>query len=275
MNDEVLRKRLAEDLGSIGAAESFLPIVSMLKEMPAPQPTSQDTALLLAKLKPAMPQPVTPLNELWRTRLRWVYWLLRSQMRVVRTEIWLGSAFVMMLGVLVTLAVNLQALPFVLIAPMVAAVGVTFLYGPANDPALEIELATAVSPRMLLLARMAVLFGIDLILGIGGSIVLAALHSQIFLWPLINTWLAPMAFLSAFAFFFSLISFEPLLGIMLSLILWGIQTMRQFDALFGLPPTIPNLLSAQWQPWLWLGAVVLGGTAVLLAGRVEWVIGEP
>jgi len=274
MNDKILQKKLAEDLDSVDAAESFLPIVATLKKIPAPQPTTQDTAQLLAKLKPAIPQPAPPFTKMWQTRLYWFYWLLRSQMRVVRTEIWLGSAFVMALGVLVTLAVDLQTLPFVLIAPMVAAVGVTFLYGPANDPALEIELATAVSPRMLLLARMAVLFGIDLGLGIAGSILLAGLNSQISLWPLINTWLAPMAFLSAFAFFFSLISFEPLLGIMLSLILWGVQTMRQFDALFRLPATIPNLLLAQWQPWLWLGAIVLGGTAVLLAGREEWVIGK-
>ena len=274
MNDQGLQKKLAEDLGSAEAAESLFPIAQLLKEMPAPQPTAQDTAILLAKLDHALPRALPTNGNLWKLKLQWVYWLLRAQMRVVRTEIWLGSAFVMALGVLVTLAVDLQALPFVLIAPMVAAVGVTFLYGPANDPALEIELATAVSPRMLLLARMAVLFGIDLGLGIAGSILLAGLNSQISLWSLINTWLAPMAFLSAFAFFFSLISFEPLLGIMLSLILWGIQTMRQFDALFRLPATIPNLLLAQWQPWLWLVAVVLGGTAVLLAGREEWVIGN-
>ncbi|KAA3663818.1 MAG: hypothetical protein DWQ04_08840 [Chloroflexi bacterium] len=274
MNNKDLQKKLVEDLGSMEAADSLFPVAAMLRELPAPQPTEKDTAQLLAALENEMLQVFPTGGNLWMAKVQWVYWLLRAQMRVVRTEIWLGSAFVMALGVLVTLATDLQALPFVLIAPMVAAVGVTFLYGPANDPALEIELATAVSPRMLLLARMAVLFGIDLGLGIAGSILLAGLHSQISLWPLINTWLAPMAFLSAFAFFFSLISFEPLLGIMLSLILWGIQSMRQFDAFFRLPTAIPNLLLAQWQPWLWLSAIVLGGTAVLLVGREEWVIGN-
>lgn len=273
MNDkDNLRRKLIEDMGNSEDADRLLPFLTELQETPVPRPTAEETAQLLAHLQPALPSAQEPFAQRLQVKARWVYWLLRAQMRVVRTEIWLGSAFVMALGVLVTLAVDRQALPFVLIAPMVAAVGMTFLYGPANDPALEIELATAVSPRLLLLARMAVLFGIDFILGIGGSILLAGLHSDISLWPLMNTWLAPMAFLSAFAFFFSLISFEPLLGVMLSLILWGMQTTRQFDDLFRLPAAIPNLLLAQWQPWLWLGAVVLGGTAVWLAGHKEWAI---
>ena len=272
MENKKLRQKLIEDLGTGDAVDELLPVVAALQKTTTPQPTAKETSQLLAALEPMLPQQAAATKQ-WRAYLQWAYWLLRAQMRIVRAELWLGSAFVMALGVLVTLAADLQALPFVLIAPIVAAVGITFLYGPSNDPALEIELTTAVSPRLILLARMALLFGIDLMMGIAGSILLAAMRSDISLGPLLNTWLAPMAFLSAFAFFFSLISFEPLLGVMLSLILWGIQTMRQFDWLFRLPPAIPNLLLAQWQPWLWLGAVVLGGTAVYLAGREEWVIG--
>ncbi len=272
MDDEQLRQILIEDLGTVDGVDELLPLVTDLRNASTPQPTAQETSQLLATLKPTISPQQVPATALWRERLQWVYWLLRAQMRVVHNEIWLGSAFVMTLGVLVTLAVDLHALPFVLIAPMVAAVGITFLYAPSENPALEIELATAVSPRLILLARMALLFGIDLGLGIVGSLLLAAIRSDISLGPLLNTWLAPMTFLSTFAFFFSLISFEPLLGVVLTLILWGIQTMRQFDFLFRLSPVIPNLLLPQWQPWLWLGTVLLGGTAVWLAGREEWMI---
>lgn len=270
MRDDSLRQKLIEDLGTEEEAEALLPLITELRAAPAPQPSAQSQAKLQKRLQANfVPQPAA---RSWQARLQWLYWLLRAQMRVVQAEIWQGSAFVMALGVLVTLAVDLQALPFVLVAPIVAAVGITFLYGPGVDPTLEIEMATAVPPRLILFSRMTLLFGIDVLLGLMGSVILATLRSEISLVPLVNTWLAPMAFLSAFALFFSLVSFEPLLGVMLSLILWGVQTMRQFDWLFHLPAVIPNLLQAQWQPWLWLGTVLLGGTAVWLAGREEWVI---
>ncbi len=274
MRDDSLQQKLIEDLETEEEAEALLPLIAQLRAAPVPKPSRQSQAQLQRRLRANFAQLTQPAARSWQARLQWLYWLLRAQMRVVQAEIWQGSAFVMALGVVVTLAVDLQALPFVLVAPIVAAIGITFLYGPGVDPTLEIELATAVPPRLILFSRMTLLFGIDLLLGLLGSVLLATLRSDISLVPLVSTWLAPMAFLSTFALFFSLVSFEPLLGVMLSLILWGVQTMRQFDWLFHLPAIIPNLLLTQWQPWLWLGTVLLGGTAVWLAGREEWVINQ-
>ena len=271
MSDD-LRHKLIEDLGNADEADELLPLITQLRAAPLPQPSAQSTTRLNEALQPKLLPLRKPVTKRWRSQMEWVFWLLRAQMRVVRTEIWLGSAFVMALGVLVTLATDLQTLPFVLVAPIVAAVGITFLYGPTINPAMEIESATAVSPRLILLTRMTLLFGIDLALGLMGSLLLATVRSDISLFPLISSWLAPMSFLSALAFFFSLVSFEPLLGVMLSLILWSVQTMRQFDGLFHLPTIIPNLLLAQWQPWLWLGTILLGGTAVWLAGLEKWIV---
>ncbi|MCP5100906.1 MAG: hypothetical protein GY943_35590 [Chloroflexi bacterium] len=269
---DATHRRLIEDLESAEEVNELLPTLMALNEWDAPKATEQETEQLLVRLRPLLPPQPEPRLEQLQTRLHWMAWLLRAQLRVVRNEIWLGSAFVMSLGVVVTLAADRAALPFVLIAPMVAAVGITFLYGPENNPALEIELATAVSPRLILLARMALLFGIDLILGIGGSIILSLIHPDILLGSLIMTWLAPMAFLSALAFFLSTISFEPLLGVMVSMILWGLQSLHQIK--LGLPPPkfVPNLLDMNIQPWLWVWALLLGVTAVFLAGREERLI---
>jgi hypothetical protein len=107
---------------------------------------------------------------------------------------------------------------------------------------MEIALATAVSPRTILLTRLSLLFAIDLILGLIASVVLANLHTEISLWPLVNTWLAPMACLSALALLVTTLATEPLLAVLISLGLWGLQTIRQFPSIIHLPAYIPNLL---------------------------------
>jgi hypothetical protein len=267
MNNDELRTKLMEDMESAEEAEELLPVVAKLAVWQAPRPAAQETAQLIRRLELALPQEETagPLQ----LRLQWAYWLLRAQARVVRHEIWSGSLFVMVLGVLVTLAADRAALPFVLIAPLVAAVGVAFLYGSGSEPALEIELATPVSPRFVLLARLSLLFGVDMLLGLAGSIILSLLRAEISLWPLMMAWLAPMAFLSALALLVSLLFFEPLLGVLVSMVLWSIQTVHQFPQSFTLPAYLPNLLAGEAQPWLWIGTAVLVALTLWLAGQEE------
>jgi hypothetical protein len=269
--DELLAK-LMEDMGSAEEAEGLRPVVAKLAGWQAPRPAAQETARLIRRLELVLPAEETASP--FSLRLQWAYWLLRAQARVVRHEIWGGSLFVMVLGVLVTLAADRAALPFVLIAPLVAAVGVAFLYGSGGEPTLEIELATPVSPRFVLLARLSLLFGVDLLLGLAGSVILSLLRTEISLWPLVMAWLAPMAFLSALALLISLLSFEPLLGVLVSMVLWGLQTAHQFPGSITLPAYLPNLLVSGAQPWLWLGTAVLVGLTLWLAGQDERLIGQ-
>ncbi|NTU65432.1 MAG: hypothetical protein HGB05_19035 [Chloroflexi bacterium] len=196
-------------------------------------------------------------------------WLLRAQLRVVQHEIWLASALVMTLGVLVTLTrqpgLSAEMLPLALIAPLVAALGITFLYGPAADPSLEIELATPISPRLIVLVRLLLVFLFDLALGLIGSVALVIANSEWSLWPLVSLWLAPMTFLAALAFLLSMLFVDPLIGVSICLTVWGLQVLRVF------PPfaTLPNWLSDDLQPLLWLTAVLCVGLALWLAGREE------
>lgn len=272
MSSDELRTKLIEDTGSAVEADELLPVVAQLAAWQAPRPAAQETAHLIRRLELALPaEEANPL----RTRLQWAYWLLRAQARLVRHEIWSGSLFVIVLGVLVTLAAGRSALPFVLIAPLVAAVGVAFLYGAGSEPTLEIELATPVSPRFVLLARLSLLFGADLLLGLAGSIILSLLRVEISLWPLVLAWLAPMAFLSALALLVSLLFFEPLLGVLVSMALWSIQAVRQFPQQFTLPAYLPNLLAGEAQPWLWLATAVLVALTLWLAGQEERFIARP
>jgi hypothetical protein len=195
--------------------------------------------------------------------------LLRAQLRVVQQEIWLASALIMVIGMFVTLSIQpdltVEMLSLVWVAPLVAAVGIAFLYGPAADPALEIELAAPVSPRLVVLTRLLLVLAFDLLLGLLSSIALVLLQSGWSLWPLVSLWLAPMTFLASLAFLLSMLFLEPLVSVSICLVLWGIQVLRIF------PPfaTVPNWLDYDGQPWLWLLAVLYMGLALWLAGREE------
>ena len=262
-SQDELRHKLIEDTGSEAEADRLLPALRRLSAWTAPAPTAQETDRLVQALMADLParQPARP----WTLTL----WLLRAQLRVVQQEIWLASALIMALGLFVTLAIQLGIsagmLPLVWIAPLVAAVGIAFLYGPAADPALEIELATPVSPRLLVLARLLLVFAFDLFLALLSSVVLALLHSGWSLWLLVSLWLAPMTFLAALAFLLSMLFSEPLVSVSICLVLWGIQVLRIF------PPfaVFPNWLSQDWQPWLWLVALLCVVLTLWLAGREE------
>src|SRR5512134_3484944 len=186
-------------------AEARLPILRRITALPAPEPSAADTARLLAALLPELGSPPVPALTS-RLANSWPLLLLHAQLRLIHHELWFASALVLAIGTFVTLAMqgaqqSPETLALVFVAPIVSAVGVAFLYGPGVDPALELELATPVSARVLLLARLALVFGFNLATSLLASLVVSFFISPIPVTALILAWLAPMAFLSALAFF--------------------------------------------------------------------------
>lgn len=285
-NDEAerrvrLRAMLLEDTGSSEDADALLEAIARLDAWRAPKPTDETTARLVKTLLPSLPRRRTrTARRLAALASWWPLLVLRAQMRVVRGEIWAASALVMALGTLVTLttfgAASTETFPLVLLAPVVTAIGVAFLYGPDVDPALEIQLATPASPRLLLLARLLLLFGYDLVFGLVGSAALVLLQTDISLWPLVMTWLAPMTFLSAMAFLLSVLFKDPLIGVMASTAVWSFHAVTRLADLNELSifAAVPNLAGEAARPWLWLLGVLMGVAALWLAGREEqWIKG--
>lgn len=134
--------------------------------------------------------------------------LLLSQVPLVRREIWLASALVFALGLaLAFLAPADEPAVRILeaLAPLVAAAGVAMIYDRDNEPAMELSLATPTSPRRILLARLVLIFGYDLLLALAASAVLLAALPASLPEALILGWLGPMTFLSALALVLSLI----------------------------------------------------------------------
>ena len=208
------------------------------------------------------------------SRPRQAWGILMAQRPLVRREIWPASALVMLLGYLAAVISGQQG-ALLIVAPLVAAASLASIYGPENDPAFELALATPISPRQILLARIALVFGYDLILATAASLGLYPLMPGLPLGNLILSWLAPMAFLSSTALLLSL-----WVGANNALALAYLGWLGQYIAggiarNTPLAPTVQGALLAYeeiWrQPLALLGlAVLLGFLAIWSAGRQEY-----
>jgi hypothetical protein len=215
---ERLRQALIDNGESLNKAESLARLSTLLDAMPPPKSNVSHKEQLVNMLSIQMPKPKSQLERLteWYPMA-----LLLSQVRVIRGEIWIASAIVLGLGALLTLiSESPNGLLFEGLAPIVAAASVAMLYDQTIQAMLEIEETTRASARQLLLARLVLVFGFNLGIALIGSIILAVAHAQISLLPLISSWLAPMTFLSALAFFLSILLVDTFASAIFSLILW-------------------------------------------------------
>jgi Putative zinc-finger len=157
--------------------------------------------------------------------LHWLVQLLGAQMPLVRCGIWAASALTMALGCALELIASYGAgKALALIAPIVAAMGIAFVYGPESDPGLELALATPTSPRFVLLARLTLIYAYDILLALTASVVTVIVRGGAGLWPVIVLWLGPMLFLSALSLVLALL-FGSGVGIAAALALWCARVM--------------------------------------------------
>lgn len=174
--------------------------------------------------------------------------LLRSQLPLVRRKIWVASAVTMAIGCLVALmSTGATGSAFAVFAPIVAAVGVAFIYGPENDPSLEIALSTPTKPRLVLLARLTLVYGYDLTLALAATGVLVLVKAEIGLWSLVSLWIGPMLFLSALALLLSLL-FGSTAAVLAAMALWGVRLVAETYSVpsFGAPAGA-EVMDAFWQ----------------------------
>ena len=99
-------------------------------------------------------------------------------------------------------------------------------------------------------------------------------RAQISLILLIAAWLAPMTFLSALAFLLSVLFFDSLASVLISLLLWIGATLRHFLDL-GTLAAVPDLLLKTTYPAMLIATPVLVVLALWLAEREErWTGGR-
>ena len=197
--------------------------------------------------------------------------LALAEARLVRISVFVASALVMALGVV------LAAIPaaahggdiLALLAPVVAAAGVAGVYGPRRDPAFEVVAATPTSPRLILLTRIALVFGYDLVLALAASGVLAAAGTDpAGLRALIVAWLGPMALLSALCLVL-VVWIGPDAAVAVAVALWSLRVLA--DGLLADAPRLLRLVHAAWSTNLGtaLVTVALIAVAAIATGRGE------
>lgn len=117
-----------------------------------------------------------------------------------------------------------------LLAALITALGMAFLYSQEADPAREMTQATLTSPQMVLGIRCCLVFGYDLLLNCGLVLPLLALHNVITpAWFLAN-WLAPLCCLSAIALLLSIL-INASAAVLVCALLWGIRLLGGVQAL--------------------------------------------
>jgi hypothetical protein len=131
--------------------------------------------------------------------------VVRAQVPLVRKEIWPASLLILVLGFVVTLIADKAAFIYVL-APLVSAGGLAFIYGGEHDPAHELVLSTPISQIQILLARSVLVFGYNFLITVVLSWGLSLHYSSDVMLPLMLDWLAPMTFLSSLGLCISIIS---------------------------------------------------------------------
>ncbi len=200
--------------------------------------------------------------------------ILHSQLPIIKREIWPATAATMAIGYF---AAMLAGKPegIRIFAPLIAAASISILYGPENDGAEELALSTPTSPRQILLARVVLVFGYNLILAGIATFAFAPFIDTTQLLPFVLSWLAPMTFLSSLALLLSLVigtgnAIAFAYGAWLIQFLYpGLQIVHDLPAYFRLEDGLAYYTAFWHQPaWMFLTAFGLITLALWVTPRV-------
>jgi hypothetical protein len=269
--NEKLQRAFMDDGANEHEAEEWAESLdTLLSKSTLPVFNAEKQTALLMLMRKELPAPKS-LRE--RLLENYPIALLLSQVTVIQREIWLATAFIMLIGVIVTLSpMNAQFFSFATLAPVVAAASIGMLFDSDFQAMLDIEETSRASARLLLLARLTLVFGFNLLLALTGSAVLAFFDSKTLLLPLILSWLAPMTFLSGLAFFLSITGRNTVFAGGFSLVLWMghliFSTMSDRNWFVQLL-SMPGLSDPNYRPLVILAGLLMVVSSLWQVGLVE------
>jgi hypothetical protein len=205
---EQLIETLREQGATPAQAADLLPAVQRLSDWQAPQPDPADTQRLLARLSTEL-TVISPVRQAIREyRERQISFLLataRAQIGLFRLQFWLLSGFITAIGAAVVLSKVLPDEVVVLRAsgPLLAYLGTIVAFRGRRSRVLELELVCLPSPLQLVVARLVIVLGYDVALGLALSLALWASGSgQVLMLTL--SWLMPLLLVAGLALLLSL-----------------------------------------------------------------------
>jgi hypothetical protein len=223
-----------------------------------PEPTSVVRATLTRAALAPQPRPVRGRRAAFAGEL------LLAELRLVRPSVWLASVLVMAcaVGLALTAGNGAGATVLSLVAPLVAVAGVAGVYGPERDPAFEALAVTATSPRVVLLARVTLVFAYDLVLAVAASAVVHLGVPGVGLAGLVAGWLGPMALLSALSLLLAM-WVGPNVSMAVAASLWVLRALT-----IGIPQLGDRWLAAAMRQVWATNPGTLAATLSLLAAAV-------
>jgi hypothetical protein len=243
---------------------------ALRRDNPAP-PSDAVAAMLRAAARD--PRPVAPRRGLVR-HTRFALRLLAAQLRLVRLSVWTASLLVMGLGVVMAMVQAGTAVPgavLAIVAPFVAAAGIAAVCGRERDPGWELTSSTVTSPRVVLVARVTLVFGYDLGLALVASVVLAGVGvDPPGLASLAGAWFGPMALLSSLCLLLS-VAVGTTAAVTVTLALWVTRLLAPVLAAdTGWLTPVARGIESLWTTNLLtcLLAVALVGAALAVAPRI-------
>ena len=175
---------------------------------PLPSPQLMDQ--VWAKIAQPEEVYVAQRRGLMRT-LRHAWQIFHAQIPLIHKSLWLVSALVCLLALVLVLLMPLHTFAqkheggnlLVLFIVVAGASGCAFLYGSAVDPGFELAIATPTSVRFMMISRMVIVLGYNMLLGIIASALFAGFAGGS-LWEMMQLWLGPLLFLSSLCLAISL-----------------------------------------------------------------------
>jgi hypothetical protein len=205
---EELTAALREQGATPNEAADLLPALGRLHEWPAPQPASEDTRFLVARLAKEL-RALSPVRQAIREhsqdRVAILLAIARAQVSLFRPGFWLVSALITAIGAAVVLSrleVD-QALVLRASGPLLAFLGTLVAFRGRAVRTMELELACLPSPLQLTVARLVIVLGYDVLLGLALSLVFwLGATGQVL--ELTLSWLMPLLLVVGLAFLLSL-----------------------------------------------------------------------
>jgi hypothetical protein len=240
---------------------------------PAPLPSPQILDQVWAKIDAPATQEVVTRRWSPGYMLLHLWLVFKKQIGIIHKSIWIASAMVMVFGCILVLVatsgdhshIRDAQLLLALFASVIGASGVAFIYGAENDVGFELTLSTPTSIRIVMICRMVLVVGYNLLLSALASTILALSYGG-GPWEIIQLWLGPMLLLASISLVLSLMV-GSVIALLFSLILEATQALPTYmeKGLIGLQLAHPEL----WQtnPTILLLAVLFFVFAIIYAPR--------
>ena len=253
---EQLREALRELGASPAAIDELLPALQRFGEWQAPHLDPAETEHLLARLARDAGE-LAPVRRAIRdhrqNRIALLLTTARAQVRLFGLGFWLVSALITATGAAVvsSKALDNEALVLGASGPLLACLGTTVAFRGRGARVLELELACLPSALQLAVARLVIVLGYDVALGLALGIVLWATASDQAL-VLTLSWLMPLLLVAGLALVLSLrisvpaaasVAYATWLAVLAVTTGWNVRTLLLAPELAVLGCTGLGLLS--------------------------------